>query len=169
MRNVCYNRKENIKKNINENILFLQIAKQESRLTKAGNRRWKTTGKVPGQRGKQWLRIRTEITNIKRNGYWGSSDLKNRKSQLSARDDKDGAREGWQDKNTRMNEDDALQQITDRLIANIEELFEFKDELETQFQYGERVAYTECLEWIQKFGKAKNLGLDFDIEKRFPL
>ena len=45
-----------------------------------------------------------------------------------------------------MNEDDALQQITDRLIANIEELFEFKDELETQFQYGERVAYTECLD-----------------------
>lgn len=68
-----------------------------------------------------------------------------------------------------MNEDDALQQITDRLIAYIEELFEFKDELETQFQYGERVAYTEYLEWIQKFGKAKNLGLDFDIEKRFPL
>lgn len=169
MRNVCYNRKENIKKNINENILFWQITKQESRLTKAGNRRWKTTGNVPGQRENQWLRIRTEITNIKRNGNWGRSDLKNRKSQLSARDDKDDARGGWQDKNTIMNEDDALQQITDRLIAYIEELFEFKDELETQFQYGERVAYTECLEWIQKFGKAKNLGLDFDIEKRFPL
>ena len=57
-----------------------------------------------------------------------------------------------------MNEDDALQHITDRLIAYIEELFEFKDELETQFQYGERVAYTECLEWIQKFGFRYNVS-----------
>ncbi len=37
------------------------------------------------------------------------------------------------------------------------------------FLYGEKTAYTECLEIIQNWDDAKLVGLDYDIEKRYPL
>ena len=37
------------------------------------------------------------------------------------------------------------------------------------FLYGEKTAYVECLEIIQEWKKAKAFGLDFDIEKKYPL
>ena len=40
---------------------------------------------------------------------------------------------------------------------------------ENQFCYGEKTAYTECLQWLQKWELAKDFGLDFEIENRFPL
>ncbi len=40
---------------------------------------------------------------------------------------------------------------------------------ENQFCYGEKTAYTECLEWIQEWEFAEANGLNFEIENRFPL
>ena len=39
----------------------------------------------------------------------------------------------------------------------------------SEFVYGEKTAYVECLEWIQQWEHAKENGLNFDVEKRFPL
>ena len=37
------------------------------------------------------------------------------------------------------------------------------------FLYGEKTAYTECLEWVQTWEEAEQNGLGFDIEGRYPL
>ena len=39
----------------------------------------------------------------------------------------------------------------------------------SEFVYGEKTAYIECLEWIQSWEHAEENGLNFDVEKRFPL
>ncbi len=39
----------------------------------------------------------------------------------------------------------------------------------TDFLYGERTAYVECLEWLRSWQHAKENGLDYEVEKRFPL
>ena len=55
------------------------------------------------------------------------------------------------------------------LLSYLEALQGYTDADEEQFQYGERVAYTECLECVQTWEKAWEHGLDFEIEERFPL
>lgn len=62
-----------------------------------------------------------------------------------------------------------LRKIIRTLLVYIEELSEYKDVEDEQFQYGERTAYTECLEMIQDWSKAKKYGLDFNIEEKYPL
>ncbi len=62
-----------------------------------------------------------------------------------------------------------LKKMIKLLLLYLEELSEYKDNKETQFQYGERTAYTECLEIIQGWSKAKKYGLDFNIEEKYPL
>ena len=37
------------------------------------------------------------------------------------------------------------------------------------FLYGEKTAYTECLEWVQVWDEAEKNGLDFHVETRYPL
>ena len=58
-----------------------------------------------------------------------------------------------------------LQSMIQLLIAYLEEL----SECEKDFEYGEKVAYTECLEWIQNWRKADKYGLDFVVEQKYPL
>lgn len=67
------------------------------------------------------------------------------------------------------NAEELLETMINVLIMYIEELFEFKNVAGEQFQYGERVAYTECLEWLQEWKYAEINGLDFDVETRYPL
>ena len=69
----------------------------------------------------------------------------------------------------RKNAEEVLEMMIELLVLYLEELFEYKDVEGQQFQYGERTAYTECLEWIQEWKYAGINGLDFDIEKRYPL
>lgn len=65
--------------------------------------------------------------------------------------------------------DDLLKAMIEMLLVYIAELFPYKDVEGEQFQYGERVAYTECLEWLQTWEYAEINKLDFDIEQRYPL
>lgn len=38
-----------------------------------------------------------------------------------------------------------------------------------EFAYGEKTAYVECLEMIQIWEHARAMGLDYEVEKRFPI
>ena len=55
------------------------------------------------------------------------------------------------------------------LTAYLEELSSSSALDPDLFCYGEKTAYTECLEWLQQWEFAQANGLDFDVENRFPL
>ncbi len=62
----------------------------------------------------------------------------------------------------------------DILVYLIELLTLCLDELQgcskkDEFTYGEKTAYVECLEVIQRWSRAKEFGLNYDIEKRYPI
>ena len=67
------------------------------------------------------------------------------------------------------NSDEILKTLIIFLKQNLKELSKYKDKTDQQFQYGEKIAYTECLEVIQDWENAKSNKLDFEIEKRYPL
>lgn len=47
---------------------------------------------------------------------------------------------------------------------------EIKSDDENQFAYGEKTAYADCAECVQKiWSEAAKNGLDFDIEELYPL
>ncbi len=64
--------------------------------------------------------------------------------------------------------EETLKYMIELLTQTLEELEDAIDEGD-EFVYGEKTAYVECLEWIQKWGKASLNGLDYNIEKRFVL
>ncbi len=51
----------------------------------------------------------------------------------------------------------------------VKELYACEDGENAQFIYGERTAYTECLEILRMWERAEACGFDFDIENIFPL
>ena len=62
-----------------------------------------------------------------------------------------------------------LKRLIKIILSNLEELKHIHDIPEQAFLYGEKVAYIECLELIQGWEKAGELGVDFDIERFFKL
>ncbi len=66
-----------------------------------------------------------------------------------------------------------MDEIFDYLISSIEIcLFELDEGRPTDREHaafikGERIAYVECLEMLQRCEKYKELGLDYDIEARY--
>lgn len=62
-----------------------------------------------------------------------------------------------------------LKYMIDLLLSYLEELSSVKTIDENDFAYGEKTAYTECLEIVQLWEHARSYGLDFDIEKKYPL
>ena len=67
------------------------------------------------------------------------------------------------------NAEEVLKLLAEHLIMCIEELQKFGDTKANLFHYGEQLAYMECLECIQYWDKSIKYGLNFDIEKRYPL
>lgn len=67
------------------------------------------------------------------------------------------------------NAEEVLEMMIRLLILSIEELMEYRNVEGQEFEYGERLAYTECLECIQTWKYAEVNGLDFDVEERYPL
>lgn len=59
-----------------------------------------------------------------------------------------------------------LKYLIASLEYNLQELNECGD---APFPLGAKYAYVECLEIIQHWEEASSLGLDYDIEKRFPI
>ena len=68
-----------------------------------------------------------------------------------------------------MKTEEVLEIMMVKLLGYVEELKDYRNVEGEEFQYGERTAYTECLEMLQEWKEAKNKGLDFEIEKRYPL
>ena len=64
---------------------------------------------------------------------------------------------------------EVLEYMAERLLEYLQELRDTKPDDADCFGYGERTAYTECLEMIQLWENAKQVGLDFNIEKKYPL
>lgn len=67
------------------------------------------------------------------------------------------------------NAEELLEFMIAQLLIYIDELSEYDNVPSEQFEYGEKTAYTECLEWIQFWEHAKAYGLDFDIEESYLL
>ena len=68
-----------------------------------------------------------------------------------------------------MNAKDTILYLKELLLNYLDELKEITDSAETLFAYGEKTAYTECLEVLQRWESATRYGLDFNIEERYPL
>ncbi len=68
-----------------------------------------------------------------------------------------------------MNTKSVLQYIIKILLRYIDELKDIQNTESEQFQYGEKTAYTECLELLQMWEHSDKCGLNFEIEKKYPL
>lgn len=55
------------------------------------------------------------------------------------------------------------------LLAYLEELSDVVNIPQEQFAYGEKTAYTECLEILSEWKYAEKFGVPVDVEKVFPL
>ncbi len=56
------------------------------------------------------------------------------------------------------------------LIGVLEDrLAELEESYGSQFIEGQRIAYVECLEVVQRWEEAADCGLNYDIEERFPV
>lgn len=63
---------------------------------------------------------------------------------------------------------EVLEYMASILLVYLEELSEVGSS-DDPFLYGEKTAYTECLEWVQIWDEAEENGLDFHVETRYPL
>ena len=68
-----------------------------------------------------------------------------------------------------MKAEEILAYLANLLLMYLDELKDAKQSGENSFRYGEQTAYTECLEIIQAWEGATKIGLNFDIEKKYPL
>lgn len=68
-----------------------------------------------------------------------------------------------------MQKQSATQILKDMIALLTEYLTELSNSASTDFIYGEQTAYVECLELLAHWEHAEENGLDFDVEKRFPL
>lgn len=64
--------------------------------------------------------------------------------------------------------EEVLEYMINILMLYLEEL-SGAEKANAPFLYGEKTAYTECLEWAQEWEGAESNGLNFDIEQRYPL
>ena len=69
----------------------------------------------------------------------------------------------------KMSAEEVLLQLIDILMTNLYELKDAKSTDPDRFAYGEKTAYVEVLEIIQDWKDAIIHGLDFVVEKVFPL
>lgn len=66
--------------------------------------------------------------------------------------------------------EEILTMMMDCLISNLEECEEEEQKGKlSEFAYGSKTAYVEMLELIQRWEKAEEYGLDWDIEENFPV
>ena len=69
----------------------------------------------------------------------------------------------------KMSADETLLHLFNTLVTNLFELKDAKSSDEDRFAYGQKTAYVEVLEILQEWEDAVIHGLDFDVEKVFPL
>ncbi len=68
-----------------------------------------------------------------------------------------------------------MMKTAEKVLVYLKNLLEFNlDELydcgkTNEFIYGEKTAYVECLEIVQQWECAEDIGLDYEVEKKYPL
>ncbi len=62
-----------------------------------------------------------------------------------------------------------LKNLIDVLTESLQELNEEPPSETADYIQGEKTAYAECLEIVQKWKRAKRYGIDYDVEKEFCL
>lgn len=62
-----------------------------------------------------------------------------------------------------------LKTIVEYFMTSLDELQELSKNGSNDFVIGEKTAYVEALELLQEIYDKQSLGLDFDIEERYPL
>ncbi len=55
------------------------------------------------------------------------------------------------------------------ICLSLEEIYEAKEEVVTDFLIGQIYAYVECLEILQSYSRFGRELLNYEIEERFPL
>lgn len=68
----------------------------------------------------------------------------------------------------KMKAEETLRYVIGTVKSHLCELYE-SDAVNTDFVYGERTAYVECLELLASWDSAEENGLDFDIELTYPI
>ncbi len=69
-----------------------------------------------------------------------------------------------------LNAEETLVAMIDYITVCLEEIASLDEkDLASQFQRGQETALVECLELIQRWEKASENGLDFNIEETFPV
>lgn len=68
----------------------------------------------------------------------------------------------------KMKAEEALKYFIETVKSHLRELYD-SEVVDTDFIYGEKTAYVECLELIACWDSAEENGLDFDIELMFPI
>ena len=65
--------------------------------------------------------------------------------------------------------EETLQLAIGTLLSYLDELWNVKDGPDTEFLYGEKTAFVECLEMLQLWEESEDNGLNFVIEDKYPL
>lgn len=68
-----------------------------------------------------------------------------------------------------MSSEDTILYLKELLLFYLDDLKDIGNSQNNLFAYGEKTAYTECLEVLQLWENAACHGLDFDIEQKYPL
>lgn len=68
----------------------------------------------------------------------------------------------------KMKAEETLKYVIETVKSHLRELYD-SEVVDTDFIYGEKTAYVECLELIACWDSAEENGLDFDIELMFPI
>lgn len=69
----------------------------------------------------------------------------------------------------RMSHTQMIFELRDLLLKRLTQIKTFDGVCDARFLEGENTAYLECLETIQRLDRDCEFGLDFDLEKAFPI
>jgi len=59
--------------------------------------------------------------------------------------------------------------LTELMLEYLDDLKDVADAPFTQFEYGEKTAYTEIAEILSEWEGAAECGLNFNVEQKYPL
>lgn len=66
--------------------------------------------------------------------------------------------------------EEVLKYMVGVLKINLDELSQItKNDPSYEYNCGQKTAFVECMEMIQLWARANEIGLDFDIEKVYPI
>lgn len=65
--------------------------------------------------------------------------------------------------------EEVMEELLATVMESLEDLTDVRNALGEQFAYGEKTAFVEIAEILQRWEKASAYGLNFNIEDKYPL